>query len=443
MKLLNNFCQLVDSQSDTIFFRGENYEVTFKELFYAVGGRTKALSGIGITHGLRVAIILDESRDYIEFLLSCWQLGAIPVLVPHRNTSAEKKRLLESSQPHIIITNWEILEELVDIDIPIFPIEELSQGFGGCVTPQLYNGTDLNDIRLILFTSGTTGRPKVVQLSERNLMESAMGWHEQVQFTQEDVYLNCLPMHHIGGISIFLRSLVHGFPTYQMDRFDIEKIAHLIQLEAITLISMVPTMLQRLLDKINNKLPHLVRGIILSGGLSSKKLMKRCISYNIPIYKSYGMTETSSGICGFWLHDYPLKYESVGLPFMKVKLNIIDSVLHVRGPTVMNGYFGEEPIKVWLDTGDYGEIDDEGFIYIDMHRTNRIVTGGENVNPKEVEEVLLRHPQIAAAKVYGEPDEVYGEIVVAEISSELQSGEINSWLKGKISNYKIPKVFYN
>jgi O-succinylbenzoic acid--CoA ligase len=171
--------------------------------------------------------------------------------------------------------------------------------------------------------------------------------------------------------------------------------------------------------------------------------MKRCITYNIPVYKSYGMTETSSGICGFWLHEHPSKYQSVGCPFMKIKLNIVNSVLQVSGSTVMSGYFGEKPIKDWLDTGDCGKIDNEGFIYIDLRQDNRIITGGENVNPKEVEEILLSHPQITAAKVYGEHDEDFGQIVVAEISSELQTGELNSWLKGKISNFKIPKVFYN
>ena len=95
MTLLKKLSELAGSRPDVIFFRGANYEVTFKELSYAISGRTKALAGIGITHGLRVAIIVDESRDIIEILLSCWQLGAIPVLVPHRNTRLEKKQLLE------------------------------------------------------------------------------------------------------------------------------------------------------------------------------------------------------------------------------------------------------------------------------------------------------------------------------------------------------------
>ena len=440
--LLDRFTQLVDSQPEAIFFSGDNYEVTFEELSYAMGGRTKSLAGVGITNGLRVAIILDDSRDIIEILLSCWQLGAIPVLVSSQSTPMEKDQFLESSQPHIIITNWEISEDLIPIDVPVFPIEELSQGFGGCAPSQLHDVSKLDQTRLILFTSGSTGTPKAVQLTERNLIESATAWHEQLQFTRNDIYLNCLPMHHIGGISIFIRSFIYGFSSYQLNEFNIDAISNLIESKHITLISMVPTMLQRLLDNTKNKLPQSLRGIIVSGGPSTESLMNRCIAHDIPVYKSYGMTETSSGICGFWLHEYPSKYESVGLPFLKTKFQVNESVLHVSGPTIMDGYFGEEAIQSCLDTGDFASIDEEGFIYINLRRDVQIVTGGENVNPKEVEDILLSHPQITFAKVYGEPDEEWGQMVVAEISTDLQTNEINEWLSGKISEYKIPKVYY-
>ena len=440
--LLDRFTQLVDSQPEAIFFSGDNYEVTFEELSYAMGGRTKSLAGVGITNGLRVAIILDDSRDIIEILLSCWQLGAIPVLVSSQSTPMEKDQFLESSQPHIIITNWEISEDLIPIDVPVFPIEELSQGFGGCAPSQLHDVSKLDQTRLILFTSGSTGTPKAVQLTERNLIESATAWHEQLQFTRNDIYLNCLPMHHIGGISIFIRSFIYGFSSYQLNEFNIDAISNLIESKHITLISMVPTMLQRLLDNTKNKLPQSLRGIIVSGGPSTESLMNRCITHDIPVYKSYGMTETSSGICGFWLHEYPSKYESVGLPFLKTKFQVNESVLHVSGPTIMDGYFGEEAIQSCLDTGDFASIDEEGFIYINLRRDVQIVTGGENVNPKEVEDILLSHPQITFAKVYGEPDEEWGQMVVAEISTDLQTNEINEWLSGKISEYKIPKVYY-
>lgn len=440
--LLEQFTKLADIQSDMIFLKGKSYRITFEELSFAIGSRSKPLRGIGIVSGLRVAIVLDDSRDIIEILLSCWQLGAIPVLISPNATNVEYSSYISCSQPDMIITNWKISENLQHIDIPVFPIEELSQGLGGCAPTRFYNKLDLNQIRLILFTSGSTGNPKAVQLTERNLIESATKWHNEIQFCQNDVYLNCLPMYHIGGISIFIRSLLYGFSTYQLNKFNIKNITYLLKSEQISLISMVPAMLQRLLDESENKLPPSLRGLIISGGPSSEVLMNRCIAHNIPVYKSYGMTETSSGICGFWLHDYPSKFDSVGLPFIKTKCQINDSVLHISSSTIMNGYFEEEPTGNWFNTGDFASIDDEGFIYINMRRHDRIVTGGKNVNPKEVEKVLLSHSQITFAKVYGEPDEKWGTMVVAEISTNLKTDEIYAWLSGKISNYKIPKAIY-
>ena len=440
--LLERFIQLTDVHPDMIFLKGKNYNITFEELSFAIGSRSKSLTGVGIVSGLRIAIVLDESRDILEILLSCWQLGAIPILISPNATIDEFSSFISCSQPDMIITNWRISEDLRHSDVPVFPIEELSQGFGGCVPARFYNKLDINQIRLILFTSGSTGTPKAVKLTERNLIESATKWHEEIQFRKNDIYLNCLPLNHIGGISIFIRSLIYGFSTYQLNIFNIQNITSLLKSEKISLVSMVPTMLQRLLDEAKNKLPSSLRGLIISGGPSSKALMDRCIVHNVPVYKSYGMTETSSGICGFWLKDYPSKFDSVGLPFIKTKCKINNSVLHISSSTIMGGYFQEEPIGDWFETGDFACIDDEGFIYIDMRRNDRIVTGGENVNPEEVEKILLSHPQITFAKVYGEPNEEWGRMVVAEISTDLKTDEIYTWLLGKVSDYKIPKVIY-
>ena len=251
--LLERITQLAEIHPDMIFIKGKSYKITFEELSFAIGGRSKSLTGIGIVSGLRIAIILDDSRDIIEVLLSCWQLGAIPVLISPNATIAEFFSFTFCSQPDMIISNWKISEDLRHIDIPVFPIEELSQGFGRCAPDQCYNNLNLNQIRLILFTSGSTGTPKAVQLTECNLIESATKWHEEIQFRQNDVYLNCLPMYHIGGISIFIRSLIYGFSTYQLNKFNIQNITSLLKSEKVSLISMVPTMLQRLLDESNRR----------------------------------------------------------------------------------------------------------------------------------------------------------------------------------------------
>jgi O-succinylbenzoic acid--CoA ligase len=398
---------------------------------------------MGIMNGDRVGIIiLEDPIGYIETLLSCWVLDAIPVLYNAKETSSELHKMIEVSDPKHIVTNWESIENIKNIDTPIYPIEELSVGLGGCSSLDYIGPKDLNTVHLILFTSGSTGIPKVVQLTGRNLLESATAWHEQLYFRQDDVYLNCLPLHHISGISIFIRSLLYGFKTIQLNRFDPEETINTIMQDKVTLISMVPTILSRLLAHTNNEIPPSLRGIIISGGPSSEGLMNKCLTYDIPIYKSYGMTETSSGICGFWLQKYPSKFDSVGLPFNNVSIQVKNSEIRIKGKTVMSGYFHEAPLEEWLLTGDMGEMDNDGFIYIDKRRTDRIVTGGENVDPREIELILCKHPEIKAAIVTGEPSAEWGQIVVADIVSQLTDKEIKEFLAGKISKYKIPKKIY-
>ena len=311
---------------------------------------------------------------------------------------------------------------------------------GGCAIPNYVGIQSDENLCLIMFTSGTTGTPKSVQLTQKNLLESASQWHEQLQFHQDDIYLNFLPIHHIGGLSIFIRSLIYGFKTIQLNSFDESEILKLIEKKSISLISLVPTMLSRILKIDNHNILKSLRGIILSGSSSSNELMNICITKQLPVYKSYGMTETASGICGFWLNKNPKKFKSVGRPFEKNNFKIKDGILLVNGPSIMIGYMDDKIIDEWFVTGDYANIDEDGFIYIEMRRKDRIVTGGENVNPTEIEFILCKHPQIKTANVYGKDDNVWGQIVVAQISTSLTPDEIFKWLQDKISSYKIPKL---
>ncbi len=419
---------------------GPTQNKTVEDLVYSVGAHSKSLSAIGVMSQLHVAILLNDNQDVIEILLACWQIGAIPVLIPSGATASEIAQFVKNSHTQLLITQWEFEDSLREIDVQYHFFEELSQGMGGCGIPHYPGIQSDEDLCLILFTSGTTGSPKSVQLTQKNLLESASQWHEQLQFRQDDVYLNFLPIHHIGGISIFIRSLVYGFKTVQLNSFDECEILKSIEEHSVSLISLVPTMLNRIIKIDNHHLLKSLRGIILSGGPSSEELMNMCIVEELPIYKSYGMTETASGVCGFWLHKNPKKFNSVGQSFEKTNLKIKDGILWVNGPSIMIGYVDDDIVDEWFNTGDYANIDEDGFINIEMRREDRIVTGGENVNPSEIEFILCTHPQIKTAKVYGKDDNVWGQIVVAQVSTSLNPDEICQWLQEKISPYKIPKL---
>ena len=444
MILIDKFIDLVSSTPNKLYIQSKSYSITFEDFSYRIGDRIKSLSSVGVLKNQKVGIILDEFSDIVELLFSCWSIDAIPVLISPELKIKEKLSLFNEFSPDLIITNWKNSNGISNLNIPVFPIEELSQGFGGCGIPNIDSSNDLNSTRLILFTSGSTGTPKIVQLSEYNLVQSAIAWNKEIAFKNNDLYLNFMPTHHVGGISIFIRSLLYGFSIFSIKSFDIDSILKVLNKKPVTLMSMVPTMLSRILEKTHSHLPDSIRGIILSGGPSSDVLMRKCINCNIPVFKSYGLTETSSGVCGFWLNKHPKKFKSVGLPFDNSNIKIIDSLVHIQGPTVMKGYLGnEKTVSQWFNTGDFGMIDEDGFLFIEMRRSDQVITGGKNVSCNEIESILMKNPQIFKVKVYGEPNEDWGQIVVAKISSNLSHEEIKSWLKGKVSDYKIPKMFYD
>ena len=414
-------------------------ELSVEELVYSIGAYSKSLSAIGIHSKLHVALLFRDVQNVIEIILSCWKIGAIPILIPFGSTDNEICKLLKNSKSKVIITDWSFDKTVSGVDIQYHFIEELSQGMGSCVIPDYIGAQSYDEVCLILFTSGSMGLPKAVQLTYKNLIESASQWNDELGFRQIDKYLNFLPIHHIGGISIFIRSILFCFKSIQFNSFDAKDVLEMIKNNKVTLVSLVPKMLKTLIEFDKEDVLKVLRGIVLSGGPSDDEIIKKCIEEKLPIYKSYGMTETGSGISGFWLNKNPKKYKSVGKIFSNTYCKIIDKQLILKGPSIMRGYVGSKKIKDWFNTGDYANIDKDGYIFIHMRRKDRIVTGGENVDPKEIESILLKHPEINWIKVYGKFDKNWGQIIAAEVHTKLSADEIIYWLKNKVSSYKIPK----
>ena len=181
---------------------------------------------------------------------------------------------------------------------------------------------NFNDIQSMHLTSGSTGFPKLINLSFQNFISSVEQWHEEIKLFKSDRYIQCLPLNHIAGLSILIRSQLKGFETILMDKFDSKKINSEID-NGANLISLIPSMVRRLLDNRSGRsFPKSLKGIIIGGDNCSENLIKELISYNVPIYKVYGMTESCSGVCGFWVNKYPEMLNSVGKPFKQTKIKI-------------------------------------------------------------------------------------------------------------------------
>jgi O-succinylbenzoic acid--CoA ligase len=275
------------------------------------------------------------------------------------------------------------------------------------------------DALAVLYTSGTTGKPRGAVLRHDAFEASAAASAENLGWQPDDRWLACMPLAHVGGLSILTRSLLARRTMVLASRFDPAGWPALVARERVTLASLVPTMLARLLEEHPawTPPPHL-RAVLLGGAAASHGLLARAGARRVPTLCTYGLTEACSQVT---TTPYATRYEpigqGVGRPLPGVEVRVHGERIQVRGPTLMAGYLGAPPLPpgAWLDTGDLGEIDAAGRLHVHARRTDLIVSGGENVYPAEIEQVLETCPGVAAAWVFGVPDDTWGQIVAAAI----------------------------
>ena len=329
---------------------------------------------------------------------------------------------------------------LVPVDLRLGPSEQAARLAGARVTvreplggqsDRLQTGMmDLGQPLAVLHTSGTTAAPKPVELTWRNFQASALGSAVALGLDRAERWLCPMPLVHVGGLSVAIRSAIYATTAVLHERFDTDRV--LAELSdpgrRITLVSLVPTMLARLLDA-GLREPPTLRWALLGGGPIAPALLERAAAAGVPVAPTYGMTEASSQIATF---GWPL-------PGTEVRIDAAGEIL-VRGDTVAPASLAGDG---WLHTGDLGRLDAEGRLEITGRAADTIVTGGENVAPAEVEAVLLEHPAVVDAGVYARPDEQWGEAVVAAVVA--RAGEpadpeaIRAHCAARLAGYKVPK----
>lgn len=411
---------------------------------------------------------ISESSDMLIFgIAACWKLGIpfIPINPNIKNT--ELKEYLEELKPVLIFCDTKNRSRLSDENVvkmdENFFLNSFTHDIRNIDLPEPDSIKD-SEIFGYFFTSGTTSKPKIVPLKRRQIRSAAKASATNFKPDPNHFWLLCLPLNHIGGISIILRSIIYGTAIYRLGEFEEEMVKEfLVENKRFQAASLVPTMLKRLLDDPLFKTHREFKSILLGGGPISEHLLKKSAERGIPIVSSYGMTETCAQIIANPLLApsgmyTPLK--SVGKPFPPNEMQIRDDngkvlgknqsgALWLKGPQVFDGYYNEEENKLrfdkkgWFNTGDYGHLNGFGHLFIESRRTDLIITGGENVNPNEVEEAMQKLPTIREAVVIGIPDEEWGQKVTAVVTlkngktPELQ--EIRDQLKESLSDFKIPK----
>lgn len=313
----------------------------------------------------------------------------------------------------------------------------------------------------ILFTSGTTGLAKGARITVGNLWHSAIASMLHLGNFPTDRWLATMPLFHIGGLSILFRAAIAGVAVDLHPGFEPQSASEAIDAGA-TLVSLVPTTLQRLLDyRQGRPFPATLRAILLGGAPAPAALLRRCLAERVPVCPTYGLTESSSQATTLLTRDLHAKIGSSGQALPLTEIRVMQQgalaacgdigAIELRGPTTFAGYLEEschEPRKRddWFSTGDEGYLDEDGFLYVVDRRTDLIVSGGENIYPAVVERVLLQHPAVSDAAVFGIADSTWGTRPVAAVvlrpAYSLADADLRTYCEQSLARFMIPDRFH-
>ncbi|NLI92735.1 MAG: o-succinylbenzoate--CoA ligase [Peptococcaceae bacterium] len=417
-------------------------DLTFNEVYQRVADLALRLY-LFVKNEKRVALFSNNSEDMALFFL------ALQVL--------QREVLMLNTR----LTDEEIARQLIALDIQVvFSQDKKFISFQEVHQSEIHKGHSTNkytgkklaeafqpeQIAVIMNTSATTGQFKSVPLRWKQFYAHVQASKKSLGVAENDNWLMVLPMYHISGLTILMRSLFNGTGITIVEKFDEEQVLKLIQDAAINMLSIVPTMLNRIIDRIEK---HDLRVVLVGGELIPQSLVEKSLLKSIPIHKTYGMTETTSQSATFFVLSYPEKKDSVGVPLEGVTIQIHDpdeqgiGEVLIQSPMVMDGYLGQEPISGFFNTEDVGYLDQDGFLYILDRRKNIIISGGENIYPQEIENILYAHPQISECAVVGRKDARWGEVPVLFVVSSMAEEEILHYLAKRIAKYKLPqKIIY-
>ncbi len=414
-----------------------------------------------------VGFIAPSCDELIFSVAACWQLGIPFVTFNASAPEAVLRRQIEAIDPGLIFYHKKANFSPSSPSHLSFEQLSLERTTKKDMEPgrraKNYEAdTHPEQVFGYFFTSGTTGIPKIVPLKRRQMLYAAKTSADNFKPRINHFWLLCLPLNHIGGISIILRSLLYGTAIYRTNRFDLNMIStFLSENKLFQAASLVPTMLKRLLDDKTFRTHQTFKAILLGGGPIDSGLLRESRQRGIPVVASYGMTETCAQIAANPLLKpsgvyHPLS--SVGDLFEPNEIEIRDEegqtvatneqgIIWLKGPQVFDGYLGQAGLAFdkegWFNTGDIGHLNVNGHLFIESRRTDLIISGGENISPFEVESELQKIDPITEAAVFGIDDKEWGQrvvaVVVAKTNGVLETESIRNQLKERLNSYKIPK----
>jgi len=434
--------------------------LTNAEMLEAVRAVARRLRSVGIGPGDVVALKLSNRVELVLALFAAWRLGATITPVNPSLTEVEVTRQLEDSGARLLVVEDGASTTSGVPTIDVGDLHDTVPGSGP--TPHVESSA----LALLIYTSGTTGVPKGVMLDHANLGAMAAMGREALEVGPDDRCLLILPLFHVNGIVVsILIPLLAGASVVIAERFNPNTFFATIEAERPTFFSAVPTiysMLAALPDDVQPDTSS-VRFAVCGAAPASADLLARFEArFGFPLVEGYGLSE---GTCASTINPVSgiRKAGTVGLPFPGQDLRIVDpdgnevpqgepGEVVVRGPNVMRGYLGRPAdtaamiVDGWLHTGDIGKVDADGYLSLVGRSKEMIIRGGENIYPKEIEDVLASDPAVLEAAVIGVPDDTWGEVVVAFVQprpgSTIDVEELKRRCAESLSGYKRPKTIH-
>ncbi len=422
---------------------------------------------LGLGQGDRIGVLMPNSLYYVALVHAAMRMQLVLVPLNIRLSVEELQYQIEHTECSAVFCSAETISTAKKLtgcaqytlehdgvaDIPALWSTKPAE-------PVWLAEIDLDAPFAIIHTSGTSGKPKGAILTLSNFFYSATASAYRLGVLPNDIWLCVLPLYHVGGLSIVLRSVLYGTAIELHTRFELNQVEKALQERQISLISLVPTMLYRLLHEKRSAWTESLRLVLLGGAAPSEELLSLAKSHNVPFATTYGLTEATSQVATLPPDKALLKSGSVGRPLLWTEVTIQNTdgercadgeigEIIVRSPTVMQGYY-QDPVATaqainnsWLHTGDMGYIDADGDLWVVQRRSDLIVTGGENVYPSEVEAVLRQHPAVKDVCVVGVPDAEWGQRVVAMVvikdGRHVTVTDLVAFSRQHLAGYKQPR----
>ena len=464
-------CELLDAAAQQYWgdwdylVQGER-RITHRAFHAAVPAAAAILADAGVRRGDRVMLHTYNCPEFVLATWAAWWIGAVPVYVNRWWSSSEIEHGLRVSAPALVLSDT---PGLIAATCPVVALSTLESAWAG--TSSGTSGVEdvaLDEAGVILFTSGSSGAPKAVELSVRSLIVNQQNLlvrsrrlpHLSDRDAPQAVALVCTPLFHIGGVSNLLTNLITGGRlVLTAGRFDAGEILRLIETERVQTWGGVPTMAIRVLEHPDFESFDLtsLRSFPLGGAPLPASLLER-MTTKLPQLKkrglanTWGMTETGGFMTVAGNADLQKRPGTVGKPYPVVELRIADpdergsGEVLVRAPTIMLGYLGMDDGTVddegWLHTGDLGHLDADGYLYLDGRSKDIVIRGGENIACVHVEQHLLKHPSVIEAAVFGVPHDDLGEELVAAVTCRVgqvvDAEALREHCVGQLAYFEIP-----